>query len=161
RGARGDRRQLRRQARPVQVPTARADGMSGWILTVTRPPRQRLDLSLLLPERLAGETDAAIGAIELACGNRRLRVDEVFELSPGDGAGLVIRTRGARLDNVGREMASGELLLEGDAGAYAGLAMSGGRLTIRGHAGPSAGAAMRGGILEIDGPAGDYLGGGL
>src|SRR5262249_4804091 len=117
--------------------------------------------SPLLPERLAGETKEAIGAIELASGNRRLRVDEVFDIAPGESAALVIRNRGARLDHVGREMASGELLLEGDAGAYAGLAMSRGQLTIRGPAGPFVGAAMRGGIIEIEGHAGDFLGGGL
>jgi formylmethanofuran dehydrogenase subunit C len=135
--------------------------MSGILLTVTRPPRQRLDLSPLLPERLAGATLEAIGAIELACGNRRLRVDEVFALAPSESAGLVIRNGDAKLDHVGHEMSAGELTVEGDAGAYAGLAMTGGRLTIRGHAGPFAGAAMQGGILEIMGNAGDWLGGGL
>jgi formylmethanofuran dehydrogenase subunit C len=135
--------------------------MSGLTLTVKRAPRQRLDLSPLLPERLADLTIEAVGAIELACGNRRLRVDEVFELAPGDGAGLVIRNQGARLDHLGHRMTAGEIAFEGDAGAYAGRAMSGGRLTICGHAGPFAGAAMTGGIIEITGNAGDWLGGGL
>ena len=135
--------------------------MSGVILTVTRPPRQRLDLSPLLPERLASLTLEAIGAVELGCGNRRLRVNEVFELAPGEGAAIVIRSGAAKLDHIGREMSAGEITVEGDAGAYAGLAMTGGRLTIRGHAGPLAGAAMQGGTLEITGNAGDWLGGGL
>ncbi|HSY85976.1 MAG TPA: formylmethanofuran dehydrogenase subunit C [Verrucomicrobiae bacterium] len=135
--------------------------MSGFCLTVTRPPRQRLDLSPLVPEHLAGMTPAAIAAIPLACGNRRLRVDEVFEVAPAESEALLIRNRGARLDFLGSGMTGGELVLEGDAGAYAGLAMSGGRLTIRGPAGPFAGAAMQGGILEIGGNAGDWLGGGL
>jgi formylmethanofuran dehydrogenase subunit C len=135
--------------------------MSGWLLTVTRQPRQRLDLSPLLPERLVGESEDSIAAIALACGNRALRVDEVFDIAPGDHEGLIIRNRGARLDKVGCAMTKGELRVEGDAGAYAGLAMSGGRLTIHGDAGPFAGAALRGGILEITGNAGDWLGGGL
>jgi formylmethanofuran dehydrogenase subunit C len=135
--------------------------MSGYTLTVTRPPRQRLDLSPLLPEHLAGMTPEAIAAIALTCGNRQLRVDEVFEVAPAAGEALIIRNQGARLDLLGSAMTTGELTLEGDAGAYAGLAMSGGRLTIRGQAGPFAGAAMQGGILEIGGNAGDWLGGGL
>jgi formylmethanofuran dehydrogenase subunit C len=135
--------------------------MSGLVLTVTRPPRQRLDLSPLLPERLANLPVEAAGAIELGCGNRLLRVDEVFTLAPGSGAGLVIRNQGARIDNIGQGMSAGEITIEGDAGAYAGLAMSGGRLTISGHAGPFAGAAMTGGIIEVTGNAGDWLGGGL
>jgi formylmethanofuran dehydrogenase subunit C len=135
--------------------------MSGFSLTVTRPPRQRLDLSPLLPEHLAAMMPEAVAAIPLACGNRRLRVDEVFAVAPAEGPALVIRNQGARLDLLGSAMTGGELVLEGDAGAYAGLAMSGGRLTIRGPAGPFAGAAMQGGILEIGGNAGDWLGGGL
>jgi formylmethanofuran dehydrogenase subunit C len=135
--------------------------MSGFSLTVTRPPRQRLDLSPLLPEHLAGLTAEAVAAIPLVCGNRQLRVDEVFEVAPAESEALVIRNQGARLDHLGNGMTAGELILDGDAGAYAGLAMSGGRLTIRGQAGPFAGAAMQGGILEIGGNAGDWLGGGL
>jgi len=135
--------------------------MSGYTLTVTRPPRQRLDLSPLLPEHLSGMTAEDLAALPLACGNRQLRVDEVFEIASTDGEALVIRNQGARLDFLGSGMTGGELVLEGDAGAYAGLAMSGGKLTIRGQAGPFAGAAMQGGILEIAGNAGDWLGGGL
>lgn len=135
--------------------------MSGWVLTVVRPPRQRLDASPLLPEKLDGRTAAEIAAIELACGNRKLRVDEVFDLAPAPDTTTVIRSTGARLDNLGQAMSAGELVLEGPAGAYAGLAMTGGRLLIRGPAGPFAGAAMEGGSLEIEGDAGDFLGGGL
>ncbi len=135
--------------------------MSGASLRMVRPPRQRLDLSPLLPERLAGMSVAAIGAIELLCGNRRLRVDEVFEVTPGESPALTIRSGDAALDCIGRGMTSGEIIVEGEAGAYAGLSMSGGRLTVRGNAGAFAGAALRGGDLEIEGDAGDWLGGGL
>jgi formylmethanofuran dehydrogenase subunit C len=135
--------------------------MSGIVLTVTRPPRQRLDLSALLPERLMGSAPAAVAALELPCGNRRLRLGDVFEVARAETPLLLIRNRGARLDQIGRAMTTGEIEVEGDAGAYAGLAMTGGRLRIRGNAGPFAGAAMRGGLLEIEGNAGDGLGGGL
>jgi formylmethanofuran dehydrogenase subunit C len=135
--------------------------MSGVTLTVRHPPRQRLDLSPLLPERLAGLDAPTIGAIEVACGNRRLRVDAVFEVGAGETGELRIRNRDARLDFVGHGMASGRITVEGEAGAYAGLAMTGGHLTIQGHAGAFAGAAMRAGIIEIAGNAGDFLGGGL
>src|SRR5262249_21774040 len=154
RGARraaGDRGQLRGKARPIQVPSARDLGMSGAVLTLLRVPRQRLDMSALLPERLAGYAAPAITALEPPCGNRRLRLSEIFDVAPGEAERLVIRNAGAKLDRLGCRMTSGELVVEGDAGAYAGLAMSGGRLTIDGNAGPFAGAVMQGGILEIGG----------
>jgi len=118
-------------------------------------------MSALLPERLAGLAPAEIGAMEIPCGNRLVRLGDIFEVAPGEADRLVVRAAGARLDRLGCAMTGGELVVEGDAGAYAGLAMSGGRLSIRGNAGPFAGAAMRGGILEIGGNAGNWLGGGL
>jgi formylmethanofuran dehydrogenase subunit C len=128
---------------------------------MARPPRQRLDMSPLLPERLAGLSADAIGAIALNCGNAKLRVDEVFKVTAGKAPTLVISNSGGKLDHLGRSMTQGDMVVEGDAGAYVGLSMSGGRLRVRGDAGPFAGAAMRGGLLEIEGSAGDWLGGGL
>ena len=38
-------------------------------------------------------TPEAIAAIPLACGNRQLRVDEVFEVAPAAGEALIIRNQ--------------------------------------------------------------------
>jgi formylmethanofuran dehydrogenase subunit C len=135
--------------------------MTGLTLTVTEAPRQRLDLSELLPERLAGLDPAAIAAIELPCGNRRLRLGDLCAIAPGDPADLCIHSSDAKIDYVGRGMTSGRVTVEGDVGAYAGLGMRGGHLIVKGHAGAFAGAAMHDGVMEIDGNAGDFLGSGL
>jgi formylmethanofuran dehydrogenase subunit C len=135
--------------------------MSGLTLTMTEALRQRFDMSQLLPERLADLDPVAIAAIELPCGNSRLRLGDVFAITPGDPADLCIHSRGAKLDYVGRGMTSGRLTVEGDVGAHAGLGMRGGHLAIKGHAGAFAGAAMRDGVMEIGGNAGDFLGSGL
>lgn len=139
--------------------------MSGLTLTLREAPRQRVDMSPLLPRELAGRKLADIAAFELACGNRMLRVDELFELSGGpltDPNGEVtIESATALLDRIGAGMTQGAITVAGDAGAYLGLAMSGGTLRVSGSAGPFAACAMAGGAVHIGGDVGDYLGGAL
>ncbi len=136
--------------------------MTALTLTLTEPPRQRTDLSALTPAELAGRSLEEVAAVELGVGNRRVRVGDLFEVSgdpvPSDGiAELVIRNSCERLDCIGRGMAEGTVVVEGDAGAYAGLAMAGGEFRIKGSAGPFAASGMSGGELRIEGNAGDFL----
>lgn len=135
--------------------------MSAFVLTLRTAPRQRLDLSPLTPDRLRGIESRDIGSVELACGNRRLRVGDLFDVQPGDAAEIVIRNGGAALDFVGRGMSEGSITVDGDAGAYLGQGMRGGRLHVTGRAGPWAGAVLAGGLVRIDGDAGDFVGGAL
>jgi formylmethanofuran dehydrogenase subunit C len=136
--------------------------MTGLTLTLRQPSRQRLDLSPLLPERLAGLDEAAIAKIALVSGNRRIPVGELFTLSGEDPADLRIGNPGpTALDFIGKDMTGGRITVEGDAGAYVGLGLKGGRIHVRGHVGPWAGADMRRGVIEIDGDAGDFPGGAL
>jgi formylmethanofuran dehydrogenase subunit C len=129
------------------------------VLTLRGRPDQRLDLSPLVPHRLAGMTEAEIEKVELQTTRRRVVVGDVFRLRMGDAEQVRIEASCDRLDRIGQEMTGGEMVVDGDAGARAGRLMKGGRLTIRGHAGPWAASSMRGGAIEIFGDAGDYLGG--
>jgi formylmethanofuran dehydrogenase subunit C len=129
------------------------------------PPDTRLDFSPLIPERLVGLGRAAIERIELGTKRASRRVGDVFELRmpdplAADGT-IVIEGGSHRFDRVGAGMAEGTLVLDGDAGQYAGRLMSGGRLEIRGNAGDWAGSRLSGGWLEIGGNAGSCLGGPL
>jgi formylmethanofuran dehydrogenase subunit C len=136
--------------------------MTALTLTLKEPPRQRVDVSALLPERLAGKSLEAVAAIELMVGNERVRTGDLFELSgdpvPSEGdAGLTVGKSCDRLDCMGQGMTRGEIAVEGDAGAYLGLGMKGGAVRISGNAGPFAASGMSGGEIRIDGDAGDYL----
>jgi formylmethanofuran dehydrogenase subunit C len=132
--------------------------MSTLCLTLRERPAQRVDLSPLSADRLVGKSPADIAAIELATGNRRVRVDSLFTVSGDFASELEIRNGCDRLDRIGTEMTRGRVVVHGDAGAYTGAGMQGGSIEIRGSAGAFAATGMSGGTLRITGNAGDFLG---
>jgi formylmethanofuran dehydrogenase subunit C len=125
------------------------------------PPDVRLDLSPLIPERLAGLDQAAIERIELGTTRMSRRVGDVFQVHMADCERISIEGGSPRFDWVGADMHNGELVLEGEAGLYAGRRMAGGRLQITGRVGGWAASGLRDGYLEIGGDAGPFLGGPL
>ena len=135
--------------------------MKPLTFTLRTNPAERLDLSPLTPEKLAGLPLKEIERIRLGASRRGLVVGDVFKVSGKDGQDLVFEGGTSRLDGIGTALAGGSIRVIGDAGAQAGRAMRGGQLRIEGHAGPHAGSGMRGGRLEIEGNAGDHLGGPL
>jgi formylmethanofuran dehydrogenase subunit C len=130
-------------------------------LTLRQTPEQRLDMSPLVPHRLAGKTAAEIARIELQTTRVRVTVGDIFRLRMGDAGQIQIENACERLDCIGHDMTDGEIVVQGDVGIQAGRMMRGGRVTIAGDAGPWAASAMMGGTLEITGNAGDRLGGPL
>jgi formylmethanofuran dehydrogenase subunit C len=130
-------------------------------LTLRQRPDQRLDLSPLVPHRLAGQTAAQIERLELQTTRCRVAVAEIFRLRMGDAEQIRIEGACDGFDQVGQAMTGGEVLVNGDVGAQAGRLMTGGRLILRGNAGPWAASGMTGGLIEILGTAGDRVGGPL
>jgi len=135
--------------------------MSALVLTLKAPPRQRVDLSPLTPDRLRDVALGDIARIELASGNRRIPAGDLFAVAAGDPGELVIRNATSRLDFIGRDMRGGTIAVEGDAGAYLGQGLRGGSLRVSGSVGPWAAAEMQGGSIVVAGDAGDFLGGAL
>ena len=124
-------------------------------------PAQRLDLSLLIPQNLAGRTVAEIAASNWKRRGYASRWERFSASARAIPQTILIEGGSARFDRVGMGMASGSIRVEGEVGVEAGRLMSGGQLTIRGDAGPFAGSGMKGGTLEIEGDAGERLGGPL
>jgi len=135
--------------------------MKPLVLVMHTNPQQRLDLSPLVPPRLAGKTVAEIGKLELQTDRERVAVGDIFRLSGNDTTRVRIEGATDRLDQIGHEMSGGEIVVEGDVGNQAGRLMRGGRLIIKGNTGHWAASGMRDGYVEITGAAGDRLGGPL
>jgi len=132
--------------------------MSPLILRLRAAPEQRLDLSPLTLQRLAGLAEREISCVELQTTRRQIRVGDVFDISFGSAEEIVFEGGSERFDRVGQDMNAGSILIEGDVGERAGRRMAGGRLTINGAAGPYAASGMSAGLIEIAGDAGDRLG---
>lgn len=129
--------------------------MTGRILTVRDPAGPPIDMAGVLPQRLAADDPGPT----VVRGRERHRLDALFDIRDGGPAGsLILRPGGAVLDAVGAGMTEGEILVEGDCGAYAGRAMHGGTLIVEGSCGAFAAAAMQGGRMEVAGDVGDFPG---
>ena len=135
--------------------------MSPLTFSLREAPAQRLDLSPLIPQNLAGKTIAEIERIEVGTTRVRVAAGDVFRIREGNPDSILIEGGSARFDRIGMSMVSGSIRVEGEVGIQAGRLMSGGQLAISGDAGPFAGSGMKGGTVDIDGDAGERLGGPL
>jgi formylmethanofuran dehydrogenase subunit C len=129
--------------------------------TLRHAPDQRLDLSAINPQRLAGLSEAEISALPIHMTKIKTSVGDHFRVSGSDAEQLRFIGGSPRFDGIGSEMASGHILVDGDAGSRAGRLMSGGTLIVKGATGPWTGSGMKGGKIAIEGDAGDWLGGPL
>ncbi len=135
--------------------------MSALTFTLKYSPAQRVDLSPLVCDQLKELSLAEIAALELYCGKRKLRVDELFTLSGDDAQNIVIKNSNDKLDYIGKDLQNGTISVEGDAGAYLGMGLQGGTINVSGNVGIYAACEMKKGYLEISGNAGDLLGAAL
>jgi formylmethanofuran dehydrogenase subunit C len=133
--------------------------MSATILKLRGEPDQRIDLSALTPQWLAGLSESEVAALPVGTGRKALTLGEAFRITVGAADDIRIAGGSARLDGIAAGLTRGRVIVEGDAGAFAARGMTGGELRISGNAGPFAGSAMSGGLLHIGGNAGDWLGG--
>jgi formylmethanofuran dehydrogenase subunit C len=135
--------------------------MSALTFTLKSQPAQRVDMSPLVCQKLQGLEPAQIAAIELQCGNRKLRVDDLFSISGVNSQDIVIANSFYKLDYIGKELEGGSITILGDAGAYLGLQIKAGHIKVTGNVAIYAACEMKNGFVEIEGDAGDFIGGAL
>jgi formylmethanofuran dehydrogenase subunit C len=133
--------------------------VSALTLELKQRPDQRLDLSPLNPKRLSGLSPKEIEALPVGITRKPLRVGDIFKLKGKGVSMLRLLNTDSRCDRIGRRLTEGEILVDGDAGAYLGEGMQGGTISVSGSAGYGAGASMAGGRLNIAGDAGERAGG--
>jgi formylmethanofuran dehydrogenase subunit C len=131
--------------------------MSALTFTLKIQPVQRVDLSDLTPDALAGKSKAEIAAIRLSYGRTSLRTDEVFDVRGEDASEIIFENSSAKLDYIGSKMKSGSITVKGNGGSFLGFQMLGGKLTVLGNVGAYAASGMAGGLMHINGNAGDFL----
>ncbi|QSA96957.1 formylmethanofuran dehydrogenase subunit C [Methylococcus sp. EFPC2] len=135
--------------------------MSALTFTLKTELKQRLDCSPLTPNLLAGKSVAEIAAIELQSGNRKVRVDAVFDITGDDAEDVAFAKATAKLDYIGKGLTAGCITVEGDVGAYLGQQAKGGAIYVSGNAGAYVANELKNGEIVIGGNAGDYVGAAL
>jgi formylmethanofuran dehydrogenase subunit C len=122
-------------------------------------PDQRLDLSPLVPSKLKDLKPKEIEALVVGTTRDKLSVGDCFKVKGKDAETISFSGTDGRCDKIGAGMKEGEIIVEGDAGAYLGAGMKGGKIEVKGNAGVLAGASMAGGEIAIGGDAGERAGG--
>ncbi|AFJ03102.1 Formylmethanofuran dehydrogenase subunit C [Methylophaga frappieri] len=132
--------------------------MSALKLTLKVSLAQRVDCSPLTPDKLAGKTRQEIAELPLFSGRRQLRVADLFDVDGDETDTIQIENSSDKLDHVGHAMASGEIQVSGNVGAYLGQFMSGGHIMVKGNSDLYTGCEMKGGQIKIEGNTGDFVG---
>jgi formylmethanofuran dehydrogenase subunit C len=133
-----------------------------FTFTLRQEPPQRVDLSPLTPDRLAGKSIAQIEEIEIGVTRISTKVGDLFKISEGDLKSLRYEGGSSRFDLLGAKLLPGfEIHVVGDVGAQCGRLAKGGKITVAGSAGPHAASGNLGADMEIKRDAGDFLAGPL
>lgn len=133
--------------------------MSALVFELKDTPDQRLDLSPLVPELLAGLSRKDIQALKIGTTRETLTVGDAFKVKGKDARNIHFVGTDERCDRIGAGLAGGEIFVDGDVGFQLGVRMKAGKIAVKGSAGILAGASMSGGHIAISRDAGDQVGG--
>jgi formylmethanofuran dehydrogenase subunit C len=122
-------------------------------------PDQRLDLAPLVPSRLKDLKTKDIEALSIGTTRETLTVGDAFKVKGKDASALRFVGTDERCDKIGAGLKDGEIVVDGDVGAYLGAGMKGGRIEVNGNAGVLAAASMAGGSISISGNVGERAAG--
>ena len=133
--------------------------MSGFVLKLRASPAMRLDLTGFIPSKLAALSAVDIERSVIPTEFGPAKVGDLFSVSGSASETLNIEGSTDRLDFIGHGLDLGTIVVEGDAGAYAGSDITRGKLEIRGNAGAYLASGAKGGLVTVKGSAGEFLGG--
>ena len=131
--------------------------MSALVLRLKEPPPQRCDLSALAPNKLAAASEP-VEQIAINTTRRKLCIGDIFAVTPGHPADIILEGGSERFDYLGAGMKVGGIRVIGDLGQRTGRGMSGGELVVEGNVGRLLGSGISGGRIEVRGDAGDLVG---
>jgi formylmethanofuran dehydrogenase subunit C len=129
--------------------------VSALTFELKHTPDQRLDLSSLVPAKLADLDRKQIEALQIGTTRQKLTVGDAFKVKGKDANTLHFAGTDARCDKIGALLSGGEIHVEGDVGAYLGTFMKSGKIAVKGSAGALAAASMAGGHIAISRNVGD------
>lgn len=126
--------------------------------TLKEIPLVPLEAENLSPDVLAPLDHAAIRALPVFLGKRRLALGDFFDVDGERSDQIEIRGDAGRVKWIGRAMTCGSVRVVGNAGMHLGSQMKGGEIHVTGNVSDWAGAEMAGGLIHIRGDAGGQIG---
>ncbi len=137
--------------------------MGTILLKLKNKVERPLDASVISPDVFAGKSLKEIESLEIWRGNKKIKLGEVFEVSGESGQkpeDITITIEGdlSKARRIGKQMTSGKIIVNGNAGFYVGDNMKGGEIHVHGNVDSWLGFEMKGGNIEVDGDAGDFIG---
>ena len=127
-------------------------------LTLHTIPEVPLEAELLSPDKLTGMNESDIAGIKVQHGNQQANVGDFFKVSGKTNGAIHLEGDLSRIKHLGAGMTSGQLIIQGNAGAHLGTGMSGGEIIVEGNAADWVGPEMTGGRIVIKGDAGHLVG---
>jgi formylmethanofuran dehydrogenase subunit C len=129
-----------------------------FTFTLRHEPPQRVDLSALTGDRLAGRAAKEIEKLEIGTTRESIAVGDVFKVAAGDLKTMRYEGGSPRFDLLGAKLLPDfSIHVEGDVGAQLGRLAKGGRISVTGNAGAYVASGNLGAHIEIKGDAGDFL----
>jgi len=137
------------------------------VRTLLIKPKRKIkvpvDAKCISPDKLSELTLEEVKKLRVYEGNRAMKLEDLFYVKEegsesSEVVKLVLEGDFKKVQRVGEEMKSGEILIEGDIGHFLGFRMRGGSIVVKGNAGSWIGSEMRGGNIEIFGNVGDHVG---
>ena len=121
-------------ARIISI-SRRSSSMSALVFELKQTPDQRLDLSPLTPARLKDLKAKEIEALVVGTTRNKLTVGDAFKVKGKDCRDDQLRRHRRPLRQDRRGLTEGEIVVDGDVGAYLGAGMKGGKIEVKGNAG--------------------------
>lgn len=128
-------------------------------LTLNSPENVPIEVEGITPDITRKLSTQDIAKLPVFVGNQARTVADLFAID-GDARDGEIHWRGdlRGVHWIGAKMASGRILVSGNAGRHVGSEMTGGRIDVHGDAGDWIGAEMRDGWIHVRGSAGHLIG---
>lgn len=134
-------------------------------LSLKSPLPLPIDVDSILPENIADNSVAQIGEQLIWCGRRQRPLRDFFHIAGSTSDDLTIQWMGCsdgnglgRVNRIGHAMATGTMLIHGNAGLHTGWQMQGGRIEVQGNADDYLGSEMTGGSIVVAGDVGNHAG---
>ncbi|MGQ9718455.1 MAG: formylmethanofuran dehydrogenase subunit C [Nitrososphaerales archaeon] len=139
--------------------------MASILLKLKAKVERPLDSYVISPDVFAGKSLEEIKNLEMWQGNKKVKLGGLFDVSgevgqKAEDISITIEGDLSKARRIGKQMTSGKILVNGNAGFYVGDGMKGGEIHVKGNVDSWLGFEMKGGTIEVDGDARDFVGAG-